>query len=68
MNQTRLDDLDLEFHKEYKIYLEISLVKSGRKKALLLMLFGVIIGMVGSAQSAFAILIDFDPVFVSGGK
>jgi len=32
------------------------------------MLFGVIIGMVGSAQSAFAILIDFDPVFVSGAN
>ena len=61
MNQTRLGDLDLEFHKGYNIYSEIYLVSLGQRMPLLLVLLLVIgLGTSGAAQSANAVMINFD--------
>jgi len=61
MNQTRLGDLDLEFHKGYNIYSEFYFVSLGQRMPLLLVLLLVIgLGTSGAAQSANAIMINFD--------
>ncbi len=63
MNQTRLSDLDLEIHKGYNIYFEIYLVSFGQRIPLMLVLLLVIgLGTSGAAQSANALMIDFDEI------
>jgi len=55
MNQTRLRNLDLELHKEYKTLFERITMQFGQCSALLLLLFGVItLGILSAAESAYA--------------
>jgi len=55
MNQTRLGNLDLELHKEYKKHFKRITMQFGQCRALLLLLFGVItLGILSAAESAYA--------------
>ncbi len=61
MNQTRLCNLDLELHKGYNIQYESYLVNLGQRMPLMVVLLLVIgLGFSGAAQSANAVMIDFD--------
>jgi len=61
MNQTRLDDLDLEFHKGYKIHFNRKSMQFRENRALMLMLFGVLMFWILGSSNAFAITtIDFN--------
>ena len=61
MNQTRLGDLDLEIHKGYYTHSENYLVSFEQRMPLMLVLLLVIgLGTSGAAQSANAIMINFD--------
>ena len=61
MNQTRLGDLDLEFHKGYYTHSKSYLVSLGQRMPLMVVLLLVIgLGISGAAQSANAIMINFD--------
>lgn len=61
MNQTRLTDLDLELHKGYYVNYQSYQVNLGQRMPLMVVLLLVIgLGISGAAQSAYAIMIDFD--------
>jgi len=63
MNQTRLCNLDLELHKGYNIQYESYLVNLGQRMPLMVVLLLVIgLGFSGAAQSANAVMIDFDEI------